>query len=191
LRAKIARRKAKRFVNDGGADVRSESEKVDIGGALERVGGILRSRIRGERHQAIPQAGGREQRFAAGGFARDFDGAMRGGSAFERDCGALVCAEWAGGIVAREVRERGCEFFGRKIERLPPVAVKMIDDGAGVEDLANSRGIFAGDAENHVEEFVRAEGLALNGADVEIVGVFFGEADGNRFGERHRLVASG
>jgi hypothetical protein len=46
-------------------------------------------------------------------------------------------------------------------------------------------GVFAGDAYDHVDEFVEAEGLVDDGADAEVAGVLFGVAEVDLVGEGH------
>src|ERR1700730_13284271 len=54
-----------------------------------------------------------------------------------------------------------------------------------MENLPDARGIFACDAQNHVEEFVQTEQLPHNRPHGYVSGLFFRVTDGNRFGQRH------
>ena len=111
---------------------------------------------------------------------------MRGRAARFEDCfGAILRAEWAGGIgvgiAGEQIRERG----GVGLEALPPVAVGMEDDGAGAENLLDAAGIFSRDGDDHVHEFGGAEGLADQRAQADGAGFVLGVFYRDGFGEGH------
>jgi hypothetical protein len=62
----------------------------------------------------------------------------------------------------------------------------MVDNCAGVQELPDSRRIFSGDAENHIEKLFQAKRLADERADGHVSGFFLGIPNRNRFRQRHR-----
>ncbi len=97
--------------------------------------------------------------------------------------------EGAGWIVVGKWGQQVFDFAGFGRERIPPVAVAVEDDAAAAEDLVDAGGVFACDADDHVDQFVEAEGLVDDGADAEVAGVLFGVAEGDLVGEGHGGVS--
>ena len=97
------------------------------------------------------------------------------------EMGALL-QKVAFSLVVSEGREKHGEFRGIGGEGIPGVAVAVVDDGAGVEDLLDPIGIFAYDADDHVEEFGETEGLFDDGTHTDVAGVFVGVAERNLVG---------
>ena len=72
-----------------------------------------------------------------------------------------------------------------RVKSRPQVAVEVIDDCPGMENLPDARGIFACDAQDHVEEFVQTKSLPYHRPHGYVSGFFFRVTGGNRFGQRH------
>jgi hypothetical protein len=106
-------------------------------------------------------------------------------AALKQSVGALVSGEWARGIVIRKIRERGGEFRFVRVKSSPGIAVKMIDDRPGMQELLDARQIFSRDAEDHIEEFIQAERLPHERPHGHVSGFFFRVANGNRFRQWH------
>ncbi len=89
------------------------------------------------------------------------------------------------GIVIRETGKKfgGFVFVGN--ETVPPVAITVIDNCAGAEDLLDARDILARHADHHIREFSQAKRLLHNRPHGDIAGVFFREAQHDVFRERH------
>jgi hypothetical protein len=98
---------------------------------------------------------------------------------------AIFLAERAGGIGLGIGGEESCELGCGGIDCVPPVAVGIKDNRAGAEDLLDAVRIFSCDADNHVDEFGGAEGLADERADADELGVVFGVFDGDLGREGH------
>ena len=111
---------------------------------------------------------------AAGEFD---DVALRAAATLEKNGGGLRRIERTRGIVVSEGREKRGQFRGIGGEGIPGVAVAVVDDGAGVEDLLDPIGIFAYDADDHVDEFGKTEGLFDDGTHTDVAGVFVGVAE--------------
>ena len=175
---------------DGGEQllglVEGEGEAEEVGAAGVVVFIVAGRFARGKVCEDIPGGELGEEFFLCGVLAGDFyDGALGAATGFEEGGGGLRGFEGAGGIVVGEGEQEAVEFFAAGLEGVPPVAVAVVDDGAAAEDLLDPGGVFAGDADDHVDEFVELEGLFDDGADADEAGVFFGVAEGDLGGEWH------
>jgi hypothetical protein len=147
------------------------------------VGGGVRA---GEIDEHIPEATRAEEAFACGIRAMEAEGvAGRSAGGLEDYFCAIFLAERAGGIGVGIGGEEMCELGWGGVDCVPPVAVGIEDDCAGAEDLLNAVGVFSCDADDHVDEFGGAEGLADEWADADELGVVFGVFDGDLGGEWH------
>ncbi len=104
---------------------------------------------------------------------------------FQDYFGAICGAEGARGVGVGILGEEFGEGGGIGIERRPPIAEGMEDDGAGAEDLLHAGGIFSGDLDDHVHQFRGSEGLADQRTHAEIFRFFFGVFYGDGFGQGH------
>jgi len=111
--------------------------------------------------------------------------AGRSAGGFEDYLGAIFLAERTGGIRVGISVEEGGKFGWGGVDCVPPVAVGIEDDCAGAEDLLDAVRVFSCDADDHVDEFGEAEGLADEWADADKLGVVFGIFDGDLGGEWH------
>src|SRR6266699_2808547 len=109
---------------------------------------------------------------------------MRSGT-FKHRQSTLVSLEWARRIGVRKSRQRRGQLRFVRVKPRPQVAVEVIDDRPGMENLPDASGIFPCDAQNHVEEFVQTKRLPHNGPYGYVSGLFFRVTDRNRFGQRH------
>ena len=154
-----------------------------MGVGVFAVGGGLGA---GEVEEDVPEAAGAEEAFACGVCAMEAKGVARGSAGgFEDYLGAIFLAERAGGICVGIGGEERGEFGCGGVDCVPPVAVGIEDDCAGAEDLLDAVRIFSCDADDHVDEFCGAEGLADERADADELGVVFGVFDGDLGGEWH------
>jgi len=71
------------------------------------------------------------------------------------------------------------------VQRLPGVAISVVDDRTGTEDLPDAGGILSNDGHDQVGEFVELEGLFHDRAHAEVAGVFVGVADGDLLRKGH------
>ena len=163
-----------------------EGEAEEVGAAGVGVFVVAGGFVGGEGEEGVP-GGVVGEEFSCGGvLLGDFDYVALGAAAdFEEDGGGGCRGEGEGGIVVGEGGEEGGELIEGGGERVPGVAEAVVDDGAGAEDLLEAGGVFAGDADDHVDEFVELEGLFDDGADGEEAGVFFGVAERDLGGEGH------
>ena len=147
------------------------------------VGGVL---LASEVEEHVPEAARAEEAFARGICAMEAKGvARRSAGGFEDYLSAIFLAERARGVgVGISVEERG-EFEWGGVDCVPPVAVGVEDDCAGAEDLLDAVRVLSCDADDHVDEFCGAEGLADEWADADKLGVVFGIFDGDLGGEWH------
>lgn len=111
--------------------------------------------------------------------------AWRGAGGFQDYLGAIFLPERARRIGVGIGGEDVCELGRGGVDWIPPVAVGIEDDCAGAENLLDAVRIFSGDADDHVDEFGGAEGLADEWADADELGVVFGIFDGDLSGEGH------
>ncbi len=140
----------------------------------------------GEVCEDIPGRVFGEELFLRGVLSSDFcHGALRSAADFQQDAGGCFGIEWPRRIVVGEGQQEALDLFALGRERVPPIAVAVVDDRAGAQDLLDAGGVFAGDADDHVDEFVELEGLFDDGADADEAGVFFGVAEGDLVGEWH------
>src|SRR5579864_6687988 len=109
----------------------------------------------------------------------------RNGLARDECLAASIGAKSTRRVGIRKLREQRSQFIFTELETLPPITVKMKDDGAGTEDLPDTLGFLAGDAEHHVEQFVQTKGLPNDGPEAYIAGLFFGVANRNGLGQGH------
>ena len=163
-----------------------EGRDVEVGavgvGVVAIVGRILAREV----HECVPKAASAEKAFASSVGAREAKGVSSGSAGgFENCFGAIGGAEGARGLRVGICGEDGGEFGGSGVERVPPVAVGIEDDGAGAKDLLDARGIFSRDADDHVDELGGEERLADERAHGDELSVVFGIFDGNGGGERH------
>jgi hypothetical protein len=80
-------------------------------------------------------------------------------------------------IVVREGKQELFDFGEIGSEGIPPVAIAVIEDRAGVEDLLDASGILTDHADDHVREFAEEKGLFDDGAHADVTGVVFGVAN--------------
>jgi hypothetical protein len=166
--------------------VEGEGEAEEVGAAGVVVFIVPRGFARGEVCEDVPGRVFGEEFFLRGVLASDFYYCALGAAAgFEEDRSGLRGIEGAGGIVVGEGEQEAVEFCAVRLEGVPPVAVAVVDDGAAAEDLLDAGGVFAGDADDHVDEFVELEGLFDDRADADEAGVFFGVAEGDLVGKWH------
>src|SRR5579862_1034822 len=111
--------------------------------------------------------------------------AGRSAGGFEDYLGAIFLAERTGGIGVGISVEEGGEFEWGGVDCVPPVTVGIEDDCGGAEGLLDAVRVFSCDADDHVDEFGGAEGLADERADADKLGVVFGVFDGDLSGEWH------
>ena len=109
---------------------------------------------------------------------------------YQQDCDTFFRAKDASGIRVRKFGQGGGEILRGRVETRPPIAVKIEDDGSGAQDLAHTRGVFAGDGENHVQQFGELKRLADDWAHAEIFGFLFGvfHCDLNGKGHDQRIA---
>jgi len=111
-------------------------------------------------------------------LARNFyHSALSPAADFEQDASCCFGIERARRIIVGEGNQKLFNLFAVGGERVPPIAVAVVDDGAGAEDLLDAGGVFAGDADDHVDKFGKPEGLLDGGAHTDESSVFFGVAD--------------
>ena len=102
---------------------------------------------------------------------------MRAATTLEKDRGTFGGIEGARRIVVGKRREEAGDFGGIGGEGVPRVAIAVVADGAGVEDLPYAIGIFANDGNDHVDEFRETEGLPNDGTHADVTGVFVGVSE--------------
>jgi hypothetical protein len=163
-----------------------ERQHVNVGmirvGVFAVGGGLLER----EFEKNVPEAARAEEAFACGIRAMEAEGVARGSAGGLEDyLGAIFLAERAGGLGVGIGGEERREFGWSGVDCVPPVTVGIEDDGAGAEDLLDAVGIFSCDANDHVDEFCGAEGLADEWADADELGVVFGVFDGDLGWEWH------
>lgn len=78
------------------------------------------------------------------------------------------------GVIVGEGSEKGGDFWKVGGERVPRIAVAVVDNRAGAEDLLDARGILADNTDDHVDEFGKAEGLPDDGTHADVAGVLVG-----------------
>jgi hypothetical protein len=115
--------------------------------------------------------------------------ARRDAGGFEKDFGAVFGVEGTRGLCVGIGGEDFCERGGIGGDGVPPVSVGIEDDGAGAENFLDAGGIFTGDADDHVDEFGGAEGLADERTDGDELSVVFGIFDGDGGGESQGVEA--
>ena len=89
------------------------------------------------------------------------------------------------GSASGNLRQRGGEFRFVRVKSGPGVAVKMVDDRAGMQELPDARRIFSRDAEDHVQKFFQAKRLPHERTHGDVSGFFLRVANGNRFRQWH------
>ena len=57
--------------------------------------------------------------------------------------------------------------------------IAVVKERAGAEDLLDTSGVLADNADDHVDEFIEAKGLFDDGAHGDVAGVVFGVANGD------------
>jgi len=165
-----------------------KGEPEEVGAARVGILFVTRRIAGGEMHQQIPRRVFAEEFFRRSILAGDFHHtALCAATAFQKNGDGLSGMEGARGIVVGEGSEKRVDFGEVGGEGVPGVAVPVIDDGAGAEDLLDADGIFADNADDHVDEFVETEDLFHNGTHAHIAGVFVGVAKRDLVGERHGL----
>ena len=152
---------------------------------------VCRSLLTGDIQEGVPEAAPAEETLARRVLAAEVKRvARRSAGRFEDYLGAIFGPERARrlrvGIFAENLGKLRCVG----VDRIPPVAVGIEDDGAGAEYLLDARGIFSGDADDHVDQFGGAECLPDERADADELGVVFGVFNRDEAGQRHRNTVS-
>src|SRR5205814_4821495 len=88
-------------------------------------------------------------------------------------------------IVIWKTREKSGEFDFVGRETVPPVAITVVDNSAGAENLLHACDVLARHADHHMRELGKAERLLHNRPHGDIARVFFREAQRDVFRERH------
>jgi len=158
-----------------------EPEKIGAAG-MEVL--FIAGRIGGSKLQEyIPRRRFDEEFLLCGLLAGDLDdAALCSAAAFPEDGDSVSGIEGTRGIVIGKRREQGFDLGQRGGKGIPGIAIAVIDDGSGAEDLLDARGVFAGDTDDHVDELGEAEGLLHDGAHADVAGVFVGVAHGDLVG---------
>ncbi len=174
------------LVDEGLGIGEGQADAEEVGFALVRVFIVAAGECRDDLQQDCPGRVFAEEFFVEGFGLGDFDyGALGASTDLKEDNDGFGGIEGASGIV---VGERGQERFDLGEsggDGVPPVAIAVVDNCATRENFVDAFGVFAGDADDHVGEFVEAEVLFDDRANGDEAGVFFGVADRDLIGERH------
>src|ERR1700730_7882387 len=137
-------------------------------------------------NQALPETVSAKYPAFQAGSAIEFQQVLRvRAGTFKYRQSTLVSLEWARRIGVRKSRQRSGQLPVVRIKPRPQVAVEVIDDCPGMENLPDACRIFACNAQNHVEEFVQTKRLSHHRPHGNISGFFFRVTDRNRFRQRH------
>ena len=142
-----------------------------------RVGvfAVCRSLLTGDIHEGVPEAAPAKETLARPVLAAEVKCvARRSAWRFEDYLGAIFGMERAGWLRVGILAENFGKLSWIGVDRVPPVAVGIEDDGAGAEYLLDARGVFSGDAHDHVDQFGGTECLPDERADADKLGVVFG-----------------
>lgn len=137
--------------------------------------------------QEVPGRVFGEELFLGRFLAREFDDiALRAAANFEENGDGLCGIEGAVWVVIRKLCKEPLEFGAFGGERIPRIAVAVVDHRASAKDLLETRGILADNGDDQVQEFAELKGLFHDRAHAEIAGVFVGITDGDLLRKRHR-----
>jgi hypothetical protein len=154
----------------------SETEKI----GMARVGVFFVSRRVGgsQSEEQVPRGIFGKELFVGEIVAGELrDAALRAPTTLEKDRGGFFWSEGEQGIGVGKRREEGGDFGGIGGEGVPRITIAIVDDSAGAEDLLEAIGIFADDADDHVDEFGQKKGLSDDGTHADVAGLFVGVAE--------------
>ncbi len=89
------------------------------------------------------------------------------------NCGYLGRIEKTRGIVIREKGKKSRDFILIGSETVPPVAITVIDDSAGAENLLHTRGILTRHAQDHIRKLGKAKRLLHDRTHSHVACVIF------------------
>src|SRR5271165_167438 len=171
--------------------IEGQGDAEQVRFARVRILFVARSMGFAQLDEHIPGTVRAEEAFFGGVLAGDFHDVMLCASAnFQQDSGREGRCEFAGGIVVREGSQQRFQLrlLGRKT--LPRVAIAVVDDRAGVQDLLHAGDVFAGDAHHHIYKFAQAERLLYHGAEAYVACVFVDVTNGNLLRQGHEIEES-
>ena len=174
MRAKRSRGKLRGFSNETCNCSGIEREHVHIGALGVGVILIGRRALAREIDERVPKAARAEEALARSIFALEAQRvARRSAAGFEDYLSAIFGTKRARGLRIGVDGEQVCQIHSIGLDCIPPVAIGIEDDSAGVEDLLNALWIFSDDADDHVDEFGRPERLANERTNADELGVVF------------------
>lgn len=159
--------------------IEGKSQPEEVGATCVGVFFVPRRRSCREIEKNIPWREPGEQLLFRSFLRGDLnDVPLHAATSFQEDGDGLRGLKFARGIVVGKGNKKFFDLWELRSDAVPPIAVAIVENRAGLKNLLHPGGIFSHDADDHVGEFTKTKNLFDDRTDADVAGVIFSVTKG-------------